>query len=396
MKNIKDIIFICVAITGLNTFFVSASELSDSISEVYSENINGIHILPITIDNNQYKFIFDTGATITTLSQDVFQNGNYKVVDSFPVFDAAKTTKFLKAVKIPRLQIGNKEFFSTKVVLQPQFNYSEVFGCEKIDGILGYDIIKQMKWKIDNHTNKIYLSSDINTLISENEVYKIKFREKNNTILVNTKINGAKTFLQVDTGFNKKISINKFLYDYLKQKKSAFSEVQFKGWTKTTFYGKIQGTYQLLKLDTFEIGDLSFNKPIAHHSTNSHSILGNEFFKKFVVILDPSKKNILLEPIKSDVKKHNPVFDVTLTADYKTNTIIVKNISIKSRLNEILKPEVQILKINDINISSFSRSELCNFWNNTWPGYFNNETIKITVPDEKGNKKEVELVNLNL
>ncbi len=396
MKNIKNILLIFITIVGLNTFFVSASEPSDSISEVQYKTLNGINILPITIDNKQYKFIFDTGAAITAISQEVFQNGNINVIDSVLVRDADNTTKHLKTVKIPQLRIGNKEFFSTRVVLQPKFNYSEIFGCEKIDGILGYDIIKQMKWKIDNYTKKIYLSGNVNALLSKKEAYKIKFKEKNNAILINTKINGSKTILKVDTGFNKEISINKFLYDFLKQKNSTISEAQFKGWTKTTFYGKRHGAYQLLKLDTFEIGDLSLKEPIARHSTNSHSILGNEFFKKFVVILDPSKQHILLESVGSNIEENDPVFQATLTPDYKTNTVIVKNIHTESNLSEIIKPEIKILKINDVNVSNFSRNELCDFWNNTWPGYFKGKTIKITIPDEKGDQKEVELVKVKL
>jgi hypothetical protein len=116
----------------------------------------GTPLVPVRIDDNEYNFWLDTGSSMTMLASDVALDLNIDplVPDTLEIVTSTGRVKAHPAL-LPRLQIGQLVIRNapTMVVQESQMQMREPkpIGSPrvKIDGIIGFDIIRQLDIEVD-------------------------------------------------------------------------------------------------------------------------------------------------------------------------------------------------------------------------------------------------------
>lgn len=116
----------------------------------YSKTIN------IEIGGKKYEFLLDTGATITSINQNIFEElyrKNILKIDDFIRKDYVELANGQKVLVefwvIPQVKIGNKTVNDIVVAVQKDSTATP---------LLGMNILNKLNiWKIDLENNKIYL-----------------------------------------------------------------------------------------------------------------------------------------------------------------------------------------------------------------------------------------------
>jgi hypothetical protein len=141
------------------TFRSSIGRLVMSMSGV------GTPLVPVTIRGKEYNFWLDTGSSLTMLSSDVARDLNISPLsaDTLEIVTSTGRVKASPAL-VPQLQIGQLvvDNAPTMIVDESSMQMSEPRPIDrvhpvKIDGIIGFDIIRQLDLEMDYGEGSIRL-----------------------------------------------------------------------------------------------------------------------------------------------------------------------------------------------------------------------------------------------
>jgi len=147
------------------TFRSSLSRMPMSMSAV------GTPLIPVKIGGKVYNFWLDTGSSLSMLASDVAHDLNISplVPDTLEIVTSTGRVKANPAL-IPQLEIGNLVVRNAPamVVEESMMEMSEPRAIElsthvKIDGIIGFDIIRQMDIEVDYGENMLRLRDPSNS-----------------------------------------------------------------------------------------------------------------------------------------------------------------------------------------------------------------------------------------
>jgi hypothetical protein len=141
------------------TFHSSSARLSMSVSAV------GTPLVPVRIRGKVYNFWLDTGSSLTMLASDVANDLNITPLepDTLEIVTSTGRVRANPAL-IPQLEIGQLvvQNAPTMIVEESMMRMTEPRPIEqsthvKIDGIIGFDIIRQMDLEVDYGENSMRL-----------------------------------------------------------------------------------------------------------------------------------------------------------------------------------------------------------------------------------------------
>jgi hypothetical protein len=147
------------------TFRSSVVRMPMSMSAV------GTPLIPVRIGGKQYNFWLDTGSSLSMLASDVAHDLNISplVPDTLEIVTSTGRVKANPAL-IPQLEIGQLVVRNAPamVVEESMMEMSEPRAIEmsshvKIDGIIGFDIIRQMDIEVDYGENVLRLRDPSNS-----------------------------------------------------------------------------------------------------------------------------------------------------------------------------------------------------------------------------------------
>ncbi|HMJ19947.1 MAG TPA: aspartyl protease family protein [Gemmatimonadaceae bacterium] len=147
------------------TFRSSAARMPMSMSAV------GTPLIPVRIGGKVYNFWLDTGSSLSMLASDVAHDLNISplVPDTLEIVTSTGRVKANPAL-IPQLEIGQLVVRNAPamVVEESMMEMSEPRAIElsthvKIDGIIGFDIIRQMDIEVDYGENVLRLRDPSNS-----------------------------------------------------------------------------------------------------------------------------------------------------------------------------------------------------------------------------------------
>ena len=147
------------------TFRSSLSRMPMSMSAV------GTPLIPVRIGGKVYNFWLDTGSSLSMLASDVAHDLNISplVPDTLEIVTSTGRVKANPAL-IPQLEIGQLVVRNAPamVVEESMMEMSEPRAIElsthvKIDGIIGFDIIRQMDLEVDYGENMLRLRDPSNS-----------------------------------------------------------------------------------------------------------------------------------------------------------------------------------------------------------------------------------------
>lgn len=311
---------ICLFLIAANCLFVSAQtrppkniEKNQTIASRFVSGDSALKI-PLDIDNNiirievsvnhskPLKFIFDTGASISVIGSR--QAAELGLKPQGKVHGDATGGKISGSyTKGVSLGVQNAEV-SNLMLAAIAFNTPPGF---EFDGVIGCDFINQFVVEID-YPNRIMNLYDPQkfTYNGKGEIIPLLLKPRK-TPLVRTKIilegRAAPVVadLEVDTGADDALTINSPFV----RKHKLTQAITIMNRSKS--YGAGSGEQKLLvgRVKAIRLGNLIINNPAiglsqdtegAGASKENDGLIGGEIFRRFKVILDYSRKQMILEP----------------------------------------------------------------------------------------------------
>ena len=156
-------LFLSVAIYGQNVKFNKGRVVQKNYyTEVAYEELKGKLIIPVEIQGNSYRFLFDTGAPnlISHSLRDLIET---KALTSIQVKDANDKRQPLDVVVIPMLKIGGISFKNSPAIVN-DINSNFLFECLEIDGIIGSNLVRNSIVQIDSEKKQILLTDQVKKL----------------------------------------------------------------------------------------------------------------------------------------------------------------------------------------------------------------------------------------
>lgn len=192
------------------------------------------------------------------------------------------------AVEQLSLQIGSFTL-SGKGIETHDFSQNEAFAraFSEVDGLLGHDLMRQLNWKIDWKSQKIYLSKkafDVPKKDRLKNIGKVK-----PAVMLNVEGSKMSPSLVIDTGSPLGINMEQAFFGFFRE--LATGEITTEHRTIATWDKVIDEELKTMTIASFHLD----RKPFATHEVlfgTGESHLGTDFLQHYTLILNWSAKEI--------------------------------------------------------------------------------------------------------
>ncbi len=351
-------------------------------SEMPFRYVDGYIFVDIVQTDKTYNFLFDTGAEATVIDKAIINDFGFKPYATSTVSGPVVKTGDVNTIIVPSITISDVEFINIGA-LSIDFEFAKAKFCEKVDGIIGSNLMKKAKWQIDYDKKVIRLSGGISNLLSQQPEYTL------NTILpargwgtetIELNIDGYVSQFDFDTGNGRDkivLSPNK-LKEFTAVDKASILEYGIK---------KSAADYKFIAQSVI-IGDIKLaNQSISlEKKVGNHQLLGNRFFENFIVTIDWEKHQVYLEPTKEIMSDQLNGFELVFKPNFESNKIeIATGLKTYTKEKKIEEGAI-LLKVNETDVSNFSHQEFCDFWIMEWPKITDAEKLNIVISHKRKSK----------
>ena len=299
MKKITYLIILLIisscAVSKAEKYLKEGKTLQQNFKETITFEIKkGLIILKAKINNKNYNFILDTGASIV-ISKELATELNVKIIGSESIGDIYGVEQKTNYTRIDNIQIGNLDFSETITAIS-DFNSIPDFASLQIDGFIGSNLMQHAIWDLDFKKKQITITDNEEKLNLPNEIIENKlFIGYAGIPSIATKINGKKVWnFTVDTGFNGGIIIP--FSEFEKQKENGVISDYKKNKTKGVIglYGKqseIRESY-IGTINEIEFGNSILKNEKVYSEEYLEHLFGLGFFRDYRVIINWNTKKI--------------------------------------------------------------------------------------------------------
>ena len=354
--------------------------------EISFKNDQNFIFIPVVIQGKSYNFLLDTGAELNIIDHTIARELDFKNLKKGMVSSGNTSVSGNQRVEINTIEIGGIEFQNTVGMIWDVSNFSKYIRCERIDGIIGNNLMRKANWQIDYQNQTIRITDNIDNLPLSNNSKKIPMNAGEvGNIYLQLEINQQTMPFTFDTGYNGFAQTG----DMSLMRETVFTKVGIKG---ANFAGSSEGSTHYVKIKDFKINDLTFQSP-SHFliKLNNSSILGNEFFKNYRITIDWDNDNLILDKHDGFEIKEPRVYEVSFFTDFEKGIVTIGSIDAKSILFETIKPKSKVLKINNVDLIELERNgALCSFWSEEWQGIKSSDMLMVTL-EEGGLERQIEV-----
>lgn len=327
-------------------------KLQAPIEKINMKFAYDLPFVQVMINGKSYNFLFDTGAP-TVISYAVYEELGLKKKHSSKVKDSQKNKQEQIFTVLPEMTVDQAVFKNVGAVVM-DFGTSEL-SCFKMDGILGANQMAKLAWKVNYGENSLEAAENISQFDLSGYDIVIPFDPKTQkTPVIKTKILDKKTELTFDTGFSGRLKIGESSYDA----KKAGQSVEVYGTSSVGAYGagKPSPGY-IFRLPELTLGNKSFTNEIVN--TGGSNLIGNDFFKNFIFILDWAGNKIYMKRIKNEtVKLESFGFGYRFIDARPTVALVYQKDNFPLKIGD------SIISINNINLEGLSKESACYYFLN--------------------------------
>ncbi|MFD1615125.1 retropepsin-like aspartic protease [Gelatiniphilus marinus] len=327
-------------------------------TEIPYEDVNGKLIIPVTIKNKTYRFLFDTGAP-NLISTKVKKDLNINSDNEISVSDANSTKEKMGIATLPYFTLGNITFKNTTALV---YNDADnfLFNCLKIDGIIGSNVLKKSIVQISSKKNLIIITNSRKKLnLKKQNASKLKLVGGQKSPYIPIKLIGEKSlteYVLFDTGASGFYDLCLKHYKTFKPHKVINTLSEAKGAANIGLFGVegVQNQYRV-KIPKLSINGTHFNNVITVTESDNNSRVGSELLDYGDVTLDFKNKKIYFHPFETELNLDEKLLGFKPTLNNKK--LIVGFV-----WDEALKDKIaygdQIIEVNGINFESIN---ICDF-----------------------------------
>jgi len=240
-------------------------------------------------DTTQREFIFDTGAFNSKVEHSLATALNLNVVTEKTNSTAQGISQKIEVVRIDSLQLGETTAYNIgagKLSYAP----NSASPCIAANGIIGANLIKLAHWKIDYDQQLLHFSDT--PFEVEMDSYSLPFERPllSGTPEIALEIQGVKVDnVLFDVGYNGGLILPMNVADHFKDVESKIILDQ----STSGIYGTNTDSLHIKNLE-INIGGFKTEMPVEFSSLNK-ALLGNEFLKHFMVLINYETKDIYLQ-----------------------------------------------------------------------------------------------------
>jgi len=150
LDRLKNLITINADNTNIDTINNIIDKQNQHKYKIPLEKYGLHYLINITIEEQNFKFLLDTGATTSTINKSVINSINYKLIKDNIALNTANGITYSKLILINNIHVGNLSLndFQLMVLQNDLSNF---------DGLLGMNFFKNYKFFIDQKTNTLFL-----------------------------------------------------------------------------------------------------------------------------------------------------------------------------------------------------------------------------------------------
>lgn len=279
-------------------FAAKPAQKDFAITVPYTE-AHDLIIVPVTIAGESYNFLFDTGAA-TIVSTTLKDKLAMKPVFSNNLSDGAGTVQNEAMYAIGDVEFAGVTFSNVVGPAIDMVKFEKLF-CIKLDGILGTNIMRTCRWKIDYNAKTLTFSDK--KLKPEGKVREIDFVEGfSGSPMIKHVLGEYSYWSLMDTGYNGGFSIPDSLF-FKSRVSKKMDYKKGKGNSALTLFDNKPVDEYVTVADTLYVGDLLVKNQVLKIVPGNTALTGNEVFKTFgVVMIDWNKKKVYVPdaPIKEN------------------------------------------------------------------------------------------------
>ena len=317
----KKVIFRNIAISLLMLVALSASAQDidltdftlsrhDFVDTVKVEIVNGAVIVPVEIEGETKRMLFDTGAEFGFwIAGD--ESWMQPMGNSIKITDSQKTSREIPLYRIPSMTLGSTVIEGYPIISQEEIN--EIM-CGRFDGGLGFNLVaKGLSFKLDTK-DSLLIMTDRKRFFAKEEKGQptLKYREDD---LPRVKVDFPFTRVKMlfDMGWIggwfdfPEYWLNRFSEDNREMQQTIDRLTVQRDTTvvaQSGFFGRSSDTvtYRTLHIPIVKLDDLTLKD--VWMSTDSHSLkAGSAMLKHNSLIIDAQKKRLVLLPHNGNLEQ---------------------------------------------------------------------------------------------
>lgn len=353
MKKTVILFIAFISLTACKSINIFNSGQVISSKPVEQIELNYFHDLPLVkveINGKEYTFLFDTGAP-TVISTEVYNELGLKPSYKRGVSDSQRNRNEQIFTILPEMKIGNLKYEDIGCVVLDLKDFE--FKCIGIDGIVGANQMAFSFWRIDYLNGFAETTPDLSNFDLSDYDYTFSFFTRpQRTPLIEFNLFNQKRNMTFDTGYSGrfKMSANDVLLNEIANNEKKY---RISGITSVGAYGTGNSSEEYcFKTNEISLGGVNFSDEIIE--TGKSTLLGNEFLKDFVFVLDWKNNKIYLKRVKDKEKQIksfgfgsryiNGNLEVIMVLDKENNPVQIGDI---------------ILKMNDKSFENLTDEEQC-------------------------------------
>lgn len=340
--------------------------------------VGGKMIVEMNLNGTLRSFIFDTGASRTTLTGEVCRELGLTASDSLPVTDANGKKAFYPLVYVESIRTPDNvfEFKKNLVMIIPE---PSPLACFQVDGLIGSDLFAKLMLIIDGKRKVI----TIQTAEKESAVSLRAMRPfvKAGMPIVSLPMgSGHNIVCLFDTGSPRFLSLKKTDFAAL-QAGAAFEFLSEGVRTGAISVGGLAAadTVQRVNIPLLSVGVAKFRNVIAETATPPFTLLGVKLLDYGKVVIDYPRGRFYFEAYKPVNEFLDESHDVSLTV--KEGELVIGAVWGK------MKSEVEMGdKVIKINGKPVGKHDFCESIINGIPELKAKKKTKLTVLTRQGEK----------
>lgn len=354
---------------------ISQNDFSESVDVKIQ---NGLIFIPVTIDGNDYRFLFDTGAPLS-ISEELQTKYAYKTTSKGNIIDSDHNRKKVKWVTVDMIQIGNISF-ADQTAFIGDFKANPILKCLQIDGIIGSNLMRHCNWTIDQELKKVSLHSEVPETVLDNST-RIPFtKDFQYNIFLNLTIGEAIIKnIRMDYGSNGSVALNKEIFSVLKQRGIIDAIWTEKGVQQSGIIGEpVELAKELTISDSVRINNIALNH--IELRTGKTDLVGNKVWSRFKVTIDWENMGVYL--------KENPLAEKSISTYgfrigyHDEKGIYIQSVTENSKAHKMgIEPNMKVTRFDDMDFEN--GNEFCDYLNHDF-----GDQAFIEIVDSKGNRLE--------
>lgn len=310
-------------------------------------------LVELNINNRDYKFLVDTGASVSVLDDQIFKDivapqKKVKINDAVGIQDE-------KDLYYLNFKIGKNQFSNFAFI---KYDLSKFFknNCSKFDGILGANVLRKLNWKFVKIENKFFFSTNIFQDEGYNKPAKVQWA--GSIPIVEMKINDYQFLAIIDSGHFGTLMIPNYIFIHNLGFGTFYNLIKGKGSPVSTVNGNQKLELKKGLIENLTMGNYNLSEYEVLLTTKVQPNIGNKIILENGFIFNFLTNEIAFG--KNEKRSKYATLPKIKICRSETNKNQIELCFFwKEPYNKMLKLHDQIIKIDELNTLEVSENEFC-------------------------------------